>query len=77
MLSRETLERYRRMTGAERLQLTLQMIRGNTPALLEGSSDVVARRFERLRRENDARNQNMLTAIARTLKPSAPSGGSS
>jgi len=69
MLSRETLERYRRMTGSERLQITLQMIRDNTPALLEGAPGVVARRFERLRRENDARNKNMLTAMARTLKP--------
>ena len=74
MLSRETLERYRHMTGAERLQLTLQMIRDNTPALLEGSSEIVARRFERLRRENDARNKNMLSAIARTLKPQDSSG---
>ena len=76
MLSRETLERYRGMTGAERLQLTLQMIRDNTPALLEGSPEDVARRFERLRRENDARNQNMLKAIARTWKRSDPPGGS-
>ncbi|MCX7423768.1 MAG: hypothetical protein NT013_30110 [Planctomycetia bacterium] len=72
MLSHETLERYRQMTGAERLQITLQMIRDNTPALLEGAPEIVARRFERLRRENDARNKNMLTAIARTLKPPAP-----
>ena len=71
MLSHETLERYRRMSGSERLQITLQMIRDNTPALLEGSPEIVARRFELLRRENDARNQNMLTAMARTLKPSS------
>ncbi len=71
MLSHETLERYRRMTGAERLQITLQMIRDNTPAMLEGSPEIVVRRFERLRRENDARNRNMLTAIARTLKSPA------
>ena len=31
MLSRETLEEYRRMTNAQRLRLTLQMIRENTP----------------------------------------------
>jgi len=41
MLSQETIEQYRRMTGIER-------------------------RFELLKRENDARSRNMLTAIART-----------
>jgi hypothetical protein len=66
MLSRETLEAYRRMTASERLALTLEMIRENTPYLLYGPADVVARRFARLRQENDARNRNMLTAIART-----------
>jgi hypothetical protein len=64
MLSRETLESYRRMTAGERMALTLRMMRENTPYLLHGSADVVARRFERLRRENDLRNRYMLTAIA-------------
>jgi hypothetical protein len=66
MQSPELLESYRRMTSAQRLKLTLQMIRENTPFLLRGSPEVVGRRFELLRRENDERNQNMLTAIART-----------
>ncbi len=66
MLSQETLEAYRRMTPGQRLKITMEMIRENTPYLLRGSPDVVARRFERLRQENDARNHNMLTAIART-----------
>jgi hypothetical protein len=66
MLSSETLEAYRRMTPAERLRLTAQMIRENTPYLLRGPSEVVARRFALLRRENDERNRNMLAAIART-----------
>lgn len=66
MLSRETLERYRRMTNAERLKLTLEMIRENTPYLLRGTPEQVARRFELLRRQNDERNLRMLTAIART-----------
>ncbi len=69
MLSRETLEEYRRMTDSQRLQLTLQMIRESTPALLEGSPEVVERRFELLRRQNDDRNLRMLTGIARTRKP--------
>ncbi|MCL4678168.1 MAG: hypothetical protein KJ017_06195 [Alphaproteobacteria bacterium] len=66
MLSQETLEAYRRMTPGQRLKITVEMIRENTPYLLRGSPEVVARRFERLRQENDARNVNMLTAIART-----------
>jgi hypothetical protein len=53
------------MTTGQRLALTLQMMRDNTPYLLHGSADIVARRFERLRSENDTRNQHMLEAIAR------------
>ena len=66
MLSEETLESYRRMTPAERLRLTLEMIRENTPYLLRGTPEQVDRRFELLRRQNDERNRRMLTAIART-----------
>jgi len=66
----ETLERYRRMTNAERAAVTCRLIRENWPALFQGPPDVVARRFERMSRENDARNRNMLEAIARTkLRP--------
>lgn len=78
MQSPESLEVYRRMSPAQRLQMTAAMIRENTPFLLRGPADVVARRFELLRRENDERNFNMLTAIARTKelderpKPSPP-----
>jgi hypothetical protein len=64
MLSTETLEAYCRMTTSQRLALTLKMIRENTPCLLHGPADMVARRFERIRKENDARNCNMLSAIA-------------
>lgn len=66
MLSSESLAAYRRMSPGQRLELTLTMMRENTPFLLRGSPEVVARRFELIRRENDARNRNMLTAIART-----------
>ena len=66
MLSKETLESYRRMTPGERLALALRMTQENIPALFEGSPEVVRRRFELLARENDERNHNMLTAIART-----------
>jgi hypothetical protein len=66
MLSRETLDAYRRMTNAERLKLALAMNRDATSFLLKGTSEQVARKFELLRRQNDERNRNMLTAIART-----------
>ncbi len=66
MLSRQTLEHYRRMTNSERLQLTLEMIREGIPYLLEGTPEQVDRRFELLRRQNDERNRRMLEAIART-----------
>lgn len=68
MLSEETLAEYRRMTPGQRLSLTLRMIKENTPYLLKGPPEVVGRRFELLQRENDARNQNMLTVLARTRK---------
>jgi hypothetical protein len=66
MLSKETLEEYRRMTPGERLSLTLKMIRESVPWLLHGPPEVVKRRFELLRRQNDERNRNMLEGIARS-----------
>ena len=70
MLSRETLEQYRRMTSSERLRLTLEMIREATPFLLRGTPQQVDRRFELLRLQNDLRNRRMLEGIARTKKES-------
>ena len=68
MLSRETLERYRRMTNAERMKLTMQMIKENTPALLQGPPEVVERRFELLRRQNDDRTRRMVEGMAHLRK---------
>jgi hypothetical protein len=56
------------MTDAERLGLTFQMIRENMPALFEGPLEVVARRFELLRRQNDERNCRIREGIARAGK---------
>ena len=64
MLSQETLDAYRRMTPGERLAITLAMMRENTPYLLAGRADVVDRRFELIRRENDLRNARILAALA-------------
>ena len=66
MLSDETRERYRRMTNSQRLKLTLEMIEAEIPWLLRGSPEVVERRFELLRRENDERNRRLREAFART-----------
>lgn len=53
------------MTPGERFSLTLHAIRENIPALSAGRPELVARRFELIRRENDRRNENMLRAFAR------------
>lgn len=68
MLGRESLDEIRRMSLDEKLAMTLRMIRESAPLLLQGPPEVVRRRFELLRRENDLRNQRMLQAIARTRK---------
>ena len=68
MLSQETLEQYRRMTVGERLDLTFEMMRDNTPYLLQGSEGVIARRFELIKRENDLRNERILAALSRLQK---------
>jgi hypothetical protein len=64
MLSQETLDAYPRMTPGERLAITFGMMRENTPYLLAGRADVVDRRFELIRRENDLRNARILAALA-------------
>ena len=71
MLSPEALERYRQMTLSERLAPVLQMIREETPHLLAGPPEVVDRRFELLRRENDLRNRAMLEGLARAKAKAA------
>jgi hypothetical protein len=65
MMSPETVERLRRMTPAERLRMTLQMMREATPFLLSGSAEEIERRFELLRRQNDDRNCRILEGLAR------------
>jgi hypothetical protein len=69
MLSEETIDQYRRMTLGERLALAMRMTDENTSALLHGPPEVVHRRFELLRRQNEERNRNMLECIARTRRP--------
>jgi len=74
MLSPETIAEYRRMTPGQRLEFSFAMIRENTPYLLRGREEVVARRFELLERENDLRNEGILRGMAR-LGPAAGAEG--
>jgi len=66
MMSREQAELIRRMTPAERLRMPFDMIRAGTKDLLSGPADVVDRRYELLRRQNDERNHRILAALARS-----------
>ena len=66
MLSKETLERYRRMTTSERAAIVVQSMRENWSAMFVGSDETIRKRFELLRRQNDERNRNMLEGLART-----------
>ena len=68
MLSRETLDAYRRMTASQRLEITLEMMRGNMDRMFAGNREIVDRRFALVRRQNNDRNRRMLTAMARTGK---------
>jgi hypothetical protein len=68
MLSSETLESYRRMTPGERLRLTFELQKSNERFLLMGTPEQVLRKFELLNKQNDERNEAMLTAIAESEK---------
>ncbi len=63
MLSRETLEEYRRMTVGERLALTLKLSNEKFPLLLQGTPEEVDRRFELLHRDKDERNRLILEGL--------------
>jgi hypothetical protein len=66
MLHPETLAAYRRMTPSEKMSVTMQMMRENAQRFFSAPSDVIEKRLEILRMQNDDRNQRMLEAIART-----------
>ena len=66
MLSLETLESYRKMTPGQRLRLTLDLCESAWPAMLQGSPEIVERRFQRLRDENNKRNEAICEAFLRS-----------
>lgn len=57
------------MTPSERLALTLQATRESLPYLLRGPAELVDRRFELIRLENDLRNRRMLERLAAASCP--------
>jgi hypothetical protein len=59
MLGQGTLEDYRRMLPSERLSLTLRATREALSYLLHGPAEIVDRKFELIRRENESRNRSM------------------
>jgi hypothetical protein len=75
MLSPETLASYRRMTPGQRLRLTLDLSESAWSAMLTGPREIVAKRFERLRQQNDLRNQRICMALMQSQ--SAGTAGSS
>lgn len=66
MQSQKRIDDYRRMTPAERLQLTFELIEQGAPYLNYGSPDQVLRKYQRIREQNDLANRRILDALART-----------
>jgi hypothetical protein len=64
MLGQETLEDYRRMLPTERLSLALHATREALPYLLHGPAEIIDRKFELIRRENESRNRSMRERLA-------------
>ena len=64
MLGQETLEDYRRMLPSERLSLALRTTREALPYLLHGPAEIIDRKFELIRRENESRNRSMRERLA-------------
>lgn len=68
MLSKETLEQYRRMTPSQRLELTVFLCKNAWRSLMEGDPKLVSRRFLRLEQENQLRNERMVAGLVRAEK---------
>lgn len=64
----DQLEEYRRMTPAERLRLTFELIEGGWRYLNIGSEEHVRRKYQRIREENDLANRRILEVLARSKK---------
>lgn len=68
VLSPETLESYRQMTPGQRLRLALDLSDSAWSAAIAGPPEIVAKRFEKLRQQNDLRNQRICAALIRSKR---------
>ena len=58
-------ERYRQMTGSERLRIAMRMTEEHLQTLLAGPPEVVDEFFDNLRRENDEECRLLVEGFAR------------
>jgi hypothetical protein len=65
VLSEEERERYRRMTVAERFQLTAELTEKHFAKVLRARPQLRDRWFELIRRENDDFNRALCEGLAR------------
>jgi hypothetical protein len=68
MSSQETLEAYRRTLPTETFSLALRATREALPYLLHGPAEMIDRKLELIRRENESRNRSMREQIAATSR---------
>lgn len=67
MLSQQSISHYLSLPPAERLAIVFEACRRHDPCLLVGlSEEHIDRKFELIRRENDARNANLIAAFKRS-----------
>jgi hypothetical protein len=65
MLHPETLERYRQMSLDEKMAITMQLMRENAVRFWSAPPEVIKKRLEIIRKQNDDRNRRYLEAFAR------------
>ena len=66
MLHPETLQRYRQMSLDEKMTLTIQLMRENGRRFWSAPPEVIEKRLEIIRKQNDDRNRRLLEAFARS-----------
>jgi hypothetical protein len=64
VLSKETLEDYKKMSPGEKLHLTFELMREGWEYMYIGPPGVAQRKRELWERENDLANQRILKALA-------------
>jgi len=69
MLSPATLAYYRQLTPGQRLDITLRLQAEALRSIAAGGPVLAARRAERLRQENDERNERIVAALRLSESP--------